>query len=679
VSRQRAIYPTAIFFVGLLAYANSLGNGFTFDDFAVVVDNPVVAEAKLLDVFTTPYWPGMPDVGHYRPLTVFTFVANRILGGSGPSGFHLTNVALHLLNASLLFWLIGRMVRDEHGAGFGALLFLLHPVHTEAVNSVVGRAELVAAFCVLTALALYIGASEAEGRRQRILLFASVLLGFLGCLAKEQAALLVVVLIGYDLMILLRRGTRISLRRFVRFDLIRYTPYVMAVGLYFVIRSHVTGAWLLPGQPSFIDNHLAHVGLWERVFSSVDTIGRYVWMLFCPYPLSADYAYNAIPTVSSAWSLPFLASLLLVGSACLALVLSMRRKWPAEVGFGVLIVGLFLLPVSNLLFVIGTRFGERLLYLPSVGFVLLVGLGFRRARLAFPVVAWSAAVAVLVLCVWRVTVRNPDWRDNLALFSSAVASTPGSAKVHFNLGCALRDRGDPGGALEAYDRALAIYPDYAEVHYNRGIILQQAGGQTGAEQAYIKTLMADSLHANAWINLGTLLGRQGRMAEAVEALGRARALKPDDTQVRYNYGLACQKLGRTGDAVQAYERVLEDASGHVDAALNLGALYTDLGYSAETAAVYHRALRENPRAYRLAYNLGVLRERLGASDQAIEAYLQAAESDDERGAYALFRAAELYRQVGRISAAREAYSRFLDRWTGSERQRMVAEEILDSL
>ncbi len=189
MSKSATIYAAAIVMIGFAAYSGSLGNGFTFDDYAVVVNNPVVGEGRLSEVFSTGYWRAQPDAGHYRPLTILSFVLNHAAGGLKPFGYHLTNLVLHLLNATFLFWILGHLLRDPHAAGFGALAFLLHPVNTEAVCSVVGRSELLAAFCVLSAWASYVAASRAAGGRRALLLFASVLLGLMGCLAKEQAAL----------------------------------------------------------------------------------------------------------------------------------------------------------------------------------------------------------------------------------------------------------------------------------------------------------------------------------------------------------------------------------------------------------------------------------------------------------------------------------------------------------
>ena len=679
--KSTVLYPAAIFVLGFLAYANSLDNGFTFDDFGIVVNNPAVVEWRVGDILGSPYWHSKPDAGLYRPFTVLTFALNHLVHGLAPFGYHLVNVVVHLLNATLLLWISLRVLKSEHAAGFAALLFLLHPVQTEAVNGIVGRAELLAAFWVLLAWILYTSAGDSAGMRQRVLYSASICTGLLGCFAKEQAALLVVILAAHDAVRLIRRGFTDPWRRFFRYDLAGYTPYAMMVGLYLALRRIATGAFMLPAEPRLVDNPLVHLGPWERTLSSITGIGRYVGMMVWPHPLSADYAYDAIPAVTSVLDPAFLASILTAAAGCVAVVGSIRRRWSSEVGFCVFFMAVLIIPVSNLFFTIGTNFGERLLYLPSVGFCLLIGMGYRFAasKVAGRRATTAATVVMVALCVWAVRSRNPDWRDNVSLFTSAVEACPGSARAHHNLGNALRDLGDAQGALAAYDRALAIYPGYAEVHYNTGVIHQQTGETAQAAKAYTQALAADSTHVRAWTNLGTLLGRMGRFDGAVKALGRAKAIEPGSVEVQYNFGLACQQLGRRQEAAEAYEFVLAAEPDREDAAINLGTLYTDMGYNAETIAVYRRLLAANPRAYRVAYNLGVVQERLGASKDAVQAYKLASGEQNERGAYALFRAGELYRSLGQVGEARTALRAFLARWQGDPRQRVAAQRMLQLL
>jgi tetratricopeptide (TPR) repeat protein len=219
-------------------------------------------------------------------------------------------------------------------------------------------------------------------------------------------------------------------------------------------------------------------------------------LLAFPYRLAPDYSYNQIPVVTSLFNLGFLVGALLGAGGLFVIIQGVRRQWAPEWGFGTAFVVLSLLPVSNLLFPIGTVMGERLLYLPSFGFCFLLGVAYRALSQRQALVVPAAALLLLGACSVRTYVRNPDWKDDLALFTSAVRASPRSAKAHFNLGNALRDqKRDMDGALRAYGEALRIYPAYSEAHYNAGVIYQQHVGMPDrAIEAYSRALMADSSH-----------------------------------------------------------------------------------------------------------------------------------------------------------------------------------------
>ncbi len=458
MQRSFLIYPVLIFFLGGLAYVNSLGNGFTFDDGAIVLNNPVIRVWNLGAIFSEPWWPGRADIGLYRPLTTLTFALNYQAHDVGPYGYHLVNVLLHLLNGALVFWIAFRVLGHAAAAGVTALVFVLHPIQTEAVNGLVGRAELLSAFWVLFAWLMYLVASYETGRLQRVLYNGALVAGFVGCFAKEHAAVLVGFLAVYDFVLVLRRGEASPFRYFLRNDVKRYVPFVLIVGVFLAIRHLVVGAILLPSQPLLVDNSLAYLPGWQRALTAIAILGKYVGLLVAPVTLSADYSFNQIPAVASVFDFRFLAGLGVVAATVFVIVQGVRGRLDPVWGFGPALILLALLPVSNLLFPIGTILGERLLYLPSIGFCFLLGVGYRRlTRTVMPV--WiPVTIAGLLLGVYsvRTHLRNLDWRNDFTLFSATVRSAPNSAKAHFNLGSAFREQGELKKALDAYWAALEI-------------------------------------------------------------------------------------------------------------------------------------------------------------------------------------------------------------------------------
>ncbi len=664
--------------LGLVAYANSLGNGFTFDDLPIVVKNPLVRTFDLGRHLSSSYWPDRPEFGLYRPLTVLSYSVNYWLGGMAPGGYHAVNLVVHLLNGAMAFFLALRILGSAPAAGLVAATFLLHPVQTEAVDGVVGRAELlVAAFCLLAFL-LHIRATSEEGRFRGGLYAASLCAALLACLAKEQGVVLLGILVAHDVMVHLRQGNTATVLGFVASNWRRYVPYAGVVALYVAIRVAATGSILLPERPLMVDNPLAHLPVGQRLATAVAVIGQYGRLLVFPHPLSADYSYHEIKAVRSALDLRLWIGIACVASCVLPIVKALRRQCTPEWGFGAAFFAVALLPAANLLFPIGTAMAERLLYLPCLGLCLLLGVRFHtlvqrhNSRWALPLAALFLAAAYGVLT----HIRNPDWRDNLSLFSSAASAAPSSAKVRLNLGKELHDRGRLEDALHEYETALQIYPEYVQAHSNMGLVYLELGLPDQALQAYSRAIGLDPEHTSSWTNLGILLAKSGRLDSAAEAFQRALALDPGNQKALYNYGLACQELGRSQEAARAYLQVLESEPGSADVAINLGELYNEMGYTAETIAVYRRVLRQNPEAYRVAFNLAVLLERMGSAGAAADAYEQAAASDDERGDFALLKAGEIYHEAGDSTKAQKVLKAFLARWKGDPRYRRRAERLL---
>ena len=681
MNRSRLHFPTLLLILGALVYSNSLGNGFTFDDIAIVVNNPVVRTLELNKIFTSPWWPDQSDLGLFRPVTTLTFALNHSAHGLAPLGYHILNVMLHLLNAAMVFWISLKILDHHPSAVVASLLFLLHPVQTEAVNGLVGRAELLSSFWVLFGWILYIAASVSTPKRQKILYWGSLVAGFIACFCKEHGIVLVGVIALYDCLLRLRERKDGVFRIFPRQDLYRLIPFVLVVGLFVLLRYEIVGSVFLPSLPLMVDNPLAHVSSLERVMTAVSILGKYATMLLFPLSLSADYSYNQIPVVSTPFNWGLLWGGLVLAIVILVVVLSLKGRFASAWGFGPAFMALSGLPASNILFPIGTIMGERLLYLPMVGFCFLLGAIYRLAsRHVLPgwVPPLAAGVILLTLGV-RTFLRNTEWSSNHTLFQSAVQVSPNSAKAHFNLGNALRDEGDIPGAMAQYQHALSIHNRYVEVHYNKGILYQERGQLKLATGSYSAALLADSLHAPSWINLGTLMGRNGQYQSAYVAFERAKRLVPENLDARFNFGLASQELGRHEEAVETYQDILGEAPDHTDVAINLAELFRETGYSGESVAVYKKLLKARPEAYQVAYNLGVMQEKMGKPEEAAQAYELASRATGDLGVFAIFKMGTMHMSAGEEELARKAFTRFLKKWRGSTKTRIQAEQFLEGL
>ena len=529
----------AIALLALLPYLNGLAGDFVFDDVGVIRDNPVIQRDAPWRVFTTVYEPG----ALYRPLTMLTYVANARVDGA-PLGFHAVNVLLHVAVALAFYALAMQLLAAPRAAWIAAALFAVHPIHTEAVTGIVGRAELLAALGSLLALLALARALRRDSEYGRWL--AVSLLAFAaGLLSKESAF----TTIGLVLIVHWRLAPADRVQRRVEV----LAPYVAVGAAYLALRLLVIGSIGLPVPPGALDNPLAHVDTATRVRTATLVLWDYLAMLVAPVRLSADYSFNQVPLALS-WYEPrfWMAAALLSGMAAVALALWRRRP---EITVAAALFAIPLALTANLLFPIGTIKGERLLYLPSAGACLAVGWLLAWLSASRPRTAGAVVTALLALFAARTWVRNDDWRNEQTLYAAAVRVAPESAKAHHNLAVALQRAGDYDNAVAHYYRALFIYPDYAAASFGIGHVATLRGDDAEAERWYRDALRRDDQFAKAHLQLGLLYQRRADYPAAESAFTAGLASEPDNPLLLVNLAAARLSQGNRWGARTALAKL----------------------------------------------------------------------------------------------------------------------------
>ncbi len=560
--------------VAVALYLPTLGHGFAFDDVSEVVRNVDIRSlANLPRIFSSGAWDGAGQHNPiYRPLTSATYAVNFALGGLSPLGFHAGNVLLHALASALVVLLARRMRLSEAAALAAGALFAVHPVHVEAVANIAGRKdELVAIFTLATVLA-----HDAAVRRGGAWSLGP-LLAFAGALfAKENGAATVGVLVAWDL--LLRGGAwREHLRRLVAL----YAAYAVELGLYFLARRAAVGSLGVPVEATpFVENPLAHVSAVPRLLTAVAVLGRGLLLQVFPQRLSPDYSFDAIPVVRSPADPRFLLALAAVAALGLA-ALWVRRTQP-RFTFLAAWYGATLLPGSNLLVAIGTIFGERLLYVPSVATCLALGALLdlpvlqRRLRLA----AALAAVFALALAA-RAAAYTRDWSSELALFSEAVRAVPSSAKAHELRGAALMEEERfPEGVRElevAVELLRPVRPFPSASWVKLGVAYERAGRLADAARVYGEVLGEDPRCADALWRLGVVRWGEGHADEAVELWRRTLAVAPDHARAMSDLAIALYRRGDAAGAERLWLGAVQADPRAAGAWLALGDLYARRG------------------------------------------------------------------------------------------------------
>jgi Flp pilus assembly protein TadD len=532
-----------------LPYLNTLTAGFALDDLPNIRENAAVTRGvDLTEIFATP----LPLLSYlYRPFTVLTFALNEAVAPGNAALFHAVNVVLHAAVTVVVYWL-GVRLFTARVALLAAALFALHPVHTEAVTSIVGRAELLATLFGVLAVLGAGAADDATGRWSRRGWYVASILSFaIAVFSKESAATVLPLLLLYRVT---RRGDALCAGVWKEVRSLQWIPYALCFGIFLFLRFVVVGT--LGGMPLGrlipLDNVLAFVPWPVRVCSALGVVWDYFGLLNLPLVLSADYSYNQVPVLTSWLDPRCLAGLLLCVAAGVGIVVCR----PA-VRFSIALPFVALLLTANLLFPIGTIKAERLLYFPSVGWVFLVALVFDQGLRAPRYRVAAAALLVLVTCGFatRTWLRNGDWHDDFTLAHSVGATAPGSAKSLSNFGVALLKQGRPVQAMRAFRAALAIYP-IDESAFGIGTALMEQGQSAAAIGWFRRTLEIEPTLVKAHTDLCHALLAGGDFAAAARACRNGLRYAPADANLLKGLAASLMGAGETEKATAILHRAL---------------------------------------------------------------------------------------------------------------------------
>ena len=417
-----------VFFVAVIAYANSLPNDFVWDDAYNVVQNEPIRDLGNIPEFFTEAWGAGAasehsralNTNYWRPVVLVSYAIDYALFGLEPLGFHATNVLLHgvcsglLLMLGWLLWTGGP--RERWGVCVGALLFAVHPLHTEVVNVITYRTDLLAALFTLIAMVIWLRAP----RRPVYLMVVLPVLYACGLGAKEMAITLPALLVVLD-----RVTARTDWRRLA----VQLSPMLVVLGLYMVLRSLL----LEPSSMTYF-SQVWPAGLeadGASIFWTMASVfGLYGRLFLMPWPLNPfyDWSETVLPIQDSPWTVEVLAGVVL-----LAALLLLMWRWRTKAPKIVACIGLYLLiliPVSQLVPIIVAA-GERFLYLAIGG--PLLGLGVMAARRLSPRVFIAIAVVCIGSCASMTVVRNADWRTDETILEANVDDWPDSFNAWFGL------------------------------------------------------------------------------------------------------------------------------------------------------------------------------------------------------------------------------------------------------
>ena len=588
-----AQWAVATLGLGLLVLASEgrvIENGYALDAVHTIEQNPNVrADADPASIFSSPYWDAeaFPGRGLYRPLTLLGFHLTRRIQADPVALDHATDLGLHLLCGLALLAFLMRM-----GGSFGVALvlcaiFLVHPVQTEVVASLVGRSDLLATLLALLALDMSLaGSVPAPALGPALFLLSS-----LSLLAKESTVGLFVILPACWAARAFWQGER-STSEILRRAALLAIPLGLAIVGNLVLREAVLGD-LLVTDTAKIDEGAS--GFFASRWRALAFVSLYFQKLVWPHPLLPDYLTGVVPRQGPGLHLRAVTSLLLLSISLAWPVRTLRRsRRLSRAQLGVLLFWIAMAPVSNLVLPIGTPFGERLLYFPMI-FLLLASLDLPLWR---PVgrgqwgkvprfwPAWLLLIAALGLASAR---RIPEWRDNRRLFRAAVRDCPGNYYSQVTWGSLLLHEGRP----EDRERA---------------------------RRAFLAATRASPDESAAWTALGRMAIAEGDLEAAREFLEKAHERAEED-----ELEIATLNLARTYRALGAFAQfeslLVPAAQAHPEALLlqrELGGYWLERGRDREALRIFEGALANAPRDKALWRQVIRLLLRTGQEQKARE-------------------------------------------------------------
>ena len=621
--------------LAITAYSNGISNGFVWDDHQQVVMNSSLRPgAPLLRLIDRNNWglarAGVQEqINYYRPLQMVTYRLTAEVFGLDARAFHAVNLAYHVIAVLLVFVLFYKLTARMALAFAGAALFAVHPIHTEAVDWIAALPDIGCTVCFLLAFLFFVlaqgqrsqGPPDEPPRRFSVFFLAASYAAFAAALLwKETAIVFPLIIMAYVFCL----GEPAAAIRRAGSALRRSLPYWCILGLYFLLRLRVLG-FVVTRQRNWI------LSRFEFGLTALNLMSAYCWKLVAPIHLNAYYVFVPVRTLRDPRAL---TAILLLILAAVAIVYELRRAPLAS--FAALWIFITLIPALNVYAVGRNVFAERYLYLPSVGFCFLIALMAARAGDALPVRFRSFAVAVvlaavLLLCAAQTFARNPVWKDDAALFTRTLESSPNAPFVQ-----------NMAGAVQPNN---AIGQDSAVSHYLRAISLAENEAPPNRLEMAI-----------AGEGLASIYATRGEFEQALRALAQVRAAEPKDPQVDGEEGLILMQANRWTEAQAALRRAVAITPNDANVLNALGLLaWQHAGHLDEAAAYFSRALVVHSEAddfnASLHSNLGAIYGEQGRFSDAIAEFTIAVRITPNDPEY-LTNLATAFAAVGRTGDAR---------------------------
>lgn len=573
----------AICFLALLCFWNVLSGEFVLDDQYTIVGHELIKSFSTLPkLFTSNYWGDQYPNGLYRPLTSLSFAFNYFLNGLNPFGYHLVNLLLHIINSLMLYFLVNCYSQTNKLALFSAIIFVIHPIHTEAVSNISGRAELLTANFALLSWTAYLLSKE-----NFRYYWLSLVLYFFSLIAKESGITLIGVLILADLCKYWENWP-LQIKNLLKL----YSGYFILAGIYLLIRLLVLDNLGVPETWLYWRN----IDFTTRFYTMSLGFIEYFRLLILPINLVGDYDFSQIPKTSSP-NLSVIFSLLIILSIFfLGCWLFKKNRFAA---FAILFFFVTMSLVSNIFIPTGVLIAERLLYFPSISISLLIGAGlYLIYQSKFKYLSVALCLCFIITSVAICYKRNIDWLNGRNFIESLVRVAPNNTKGIGSRALIYAKEGNYSFAEQELKRAIEIAPHLATPKGMLGQVYYLQGKYDDAliffNQAIKIFPKEDPAQSYIYLSLGRIYQKQKNYPESIKSFRRAIELSIPDPLLYQEFAVV---LAETGDFAMAkieLEKAIELKPNFAEAQHNLGIALSNLNSPKEAFNYFRLATLSDP-------------------------------------------------------------------------------------
>ncbi|MFC2048833.1 tetratricopeptide repeat protein [Elusimicrobiota bacterium] len=607
------LIPVILAIAVFAIYSNSLHAPFVFDDKPHIVENHAI---RNLDNFITGGFNASA-----RAVTFLSFALNYHFGKLNTFGYHIVNIALHILNCFLVFFLTKKIIfyvynrKDNLASFLIALIFAVQPINSEVVVNICRRTDSLSAVFFLSSILFFIKTFE----KKRIHYFLSLIAFILALFSKESSATLPAIILLIDYFLL----SDFDIQKVIR-------KKYYHLGFWIILVLYVLFHLVILSPEKGIGIDAREIGpqiKWTRIsYLTIQlfVVLRYLKILLVPGGLSLDHWVLPARTVFDPRIVVSIFVILCLIITCY--IISRKKRDTSKLTTFLVLWAIIIISPASSIFLLGNAMADRRAYLPGLSACFLIVFVYMkiynsvrgRRRIRFFI---SVFFGIYILFLGTTTFNRSSLYNNRALlWKDVIIQYPDNFRAHNNLGVLYEAQKKYDKAFQEYQKALEIYPDYAKGHNNLGVLYEAQKKYDKAFQEHQKALEIYPDYAKAYNNIGLIYHHKKEYGKAFQKYQKAIKLDPNFAAAHFNLAVLYKTQKKYDEALQEYQKALKFDPYYTEAYSSLGVLYMIQKEYDKALQAYRKALEINPDFAEAYSNLGLLFYEIKRYDKAFQEY-----------------------------------------------------------